>query len=145
MCGLEIPHGAIPQADAGAEPHLDLLSRLPRECLAKLRVRVVGRPWTEHAKLLKSAFGWTVRDALRKDSLPVPQYLAVEDKLPVVRADLLLLSGRGSGHSTLPAVFRLTPDFCRLVGYFLSEGCITVERGRPRLRRASHGQRSTNH
>lgn len=123
-----------PSFDEAEDPSIDLLSYFDEEVIQKLHVRIQGIPWSRYASLLKSRFGWKIRDAIRKDSLSASQYLEIETEIGADRSQLLLLSGRGAAHSTFPAVLPITPDFCRLLGYYLSEGCITEERNIPRVR-----------
>ncbi len=123
-----------PDSSAHGDPALDLLKLLPAAVADKLHVRIVDIPWSRFAPLLKSRYGWTIRDSIRKDSLSARRYLALESELNVGREQLLLLSGRGSAHTQIPAILKLSPDFCRFLGYFLSEGCITEERMNPRVR-----------
>ncbi len=119
---------------ATEDPELDLLSLLPSEVLNKLHVRIQGTPWSNHERLLKSQFGWKIRDSIRKDSLSALRFLEIERAVDVSHDRLLLLMGRGNSHTTFPAVWKLTPDICRFLGYYLSEGCITWEKGNPRVR-----------
>ncbi len=135
------PGDRVPRLSAGIAapkgpglPSLDLLSLLPDAVVDKLHVRLAGMPWRSHEKLLKKSFGWTVRDAILKDSLPARQFLEIEPSLGVGRSSVTLLQGRGNSHTSFPAVLSLTPDFCRFLGYYLSEGCTTWERGVPRVR-----------
>jgi len=116
------------------DPQLDLLALLPQEVKAKLHVRLQGRPWAGYETLLKARFGWTVRDSIRTDSLSASRFLEIEEEVGVARQEVLLLQGKGNSHTVFPATLCLTPQFCRLLGYFLSEGCITWERGNPRVR-----------
>lgn len=125
-------------ADPLDNPQLDLLDVLPEALVDRLHVRIADVPWQDHEALLKARFGGTIRDAIRKDSLAARRFLELEPELGVGRDQLTLLSGRGSAHTRFPAVLRVTPEFCRLVGYFLSEGCITEDRGNPRVRFTFH-------
>lgn len=124
--------------ESGQDPTIDLLSTLPGTLIDKLRIRLIARPWREFARLLKQAFGWEIRDSIRCDALAARRFLEIERSLLVPRAGTVLLSGTGSGHSQLPTILPVTPDFCRLLGYYLSEGCITEERGCPRIRFTFH-------
>lgn len=121
-----------------AAPCLDLLRVLPDHLIDRLHVRIHGTPWSAHECLLKRHYGWAIRDSICKDSLAARRYLELEPELGVSRERLILLSGRGAAHTQFPAVLRVTPDFCRLLGYFLSEGCISTEKGNPRVRLTFH-------
>ncbi len=126
----------IPSAAEGdrADAHIDLLATLPASLVDRLHVRRRDVPWGRHEALLKGRYGWTIRDSIRKDSLSARRYLELEAELGFGRDQLVLLSGRGASHTTFPALLPISPEFCRLLGYFLSEGCISQERGNPRVR-----------
>ncbi len=116
------------------DPEVDLLSELPERVVRKLHVRIVGTPWRMHEELLKGLYGWQIRDSIRGDSLAASRFLEIESRISVDRRSTILLCANGSAHSKFPAVLDLTPAFCRFLGYFLSEGCITEEKGNPRVR-----------
>ncbi len=70
-----------------------------------------------------------VRDYIRDNSLPLSVYLSLEKKTSwaVDREDLLLVTGRGPSFQSVPAVIEIDEDFSRFIGYYLSEGCITLD------------------
>ncbi len=76
----------------------------------------------------KKNYGRT-RDVLRSNSITLEEFLSVEEKLEkwIIRDDLLLFTSLGST-THFPAVINLDPSFCRLIGYFLSEGHINYEK-----------------
>ena len=116
VCGL--PEGP-------SSPHLDVLDRVEDDVIvqlppewqpsAALRARlrpVLPRPDSRHY--------W-----LSRRELPRAAFLAVEDVAGVQRVDLRLrLSGPRS--TSVPALFPLSPDSARLVGYYLAEGCCST-------------------
>ncbi len=61
---------------------------------------------------------------LKKGAMPLEIFLKLEKALGFSRKDLklYLLSGKTN---YVPAVFEIDSDFARLVGYYLSEGCIS--------------------
>jgi UDP-N-acetyl-D-mannosaminuronate dehydrogenase/intein/homing endonuclease len=120
------------------DPCIDLLSALPDEVVDRLHVRLRDLHWGHLEPLLKARYGGTVRDSIEKDSLSARRFLELEPELKVGRDRVMLLSGRGSSHTSFPALLQLTPDFCRLLGYYLSEGCITEDGGIPRVRFTFH-------
>jgi phosphoribosylformylglycinamidine synthase II len=63
--------------------------------------------------------------------IPLKVYLAVESMgtCPLARRELLLYPRRGRV-TKIPAVINVDPDFSRLIGYYLSEGCNHDEKGR---------------
>lgn len=131
----------VPQFSGGLSPssksdniEIDLIQVLPAQELSKLRVRLNNSQWETHSALLKSNFGWKIRDSIRGNSLSVKDFLAIEPGLGVQRKEITFLAGRGNSHTSFPGVLSITPDFCRFLGYYLSEGCITVEKGKCRIR-----------
>lgn len=70
-----------------------------------------------------------VRDYIRGNYLPLSIYLSLEKKTSwsVDREDLLLVTGRGPSFQSVPAIIEIDEDFTRFIGYYLSEGCITVD------------------
>jgi UDP-N-acetyl-D-mannosaminuronate dehydrogenase len=65
----------------------------------------------------------------RRNYLPLRSYVKLEQlgSLPFGRSDFLLYSGRGRV-TFVPAVLRPDDQFWRLVGYYLSEGCVTRDK-----------------
>jgi len=68
-------------------------------------------------------------DVFRYDTMPLATYVALERKgaMPIPHQDVLLCTGRGPSYGSIPAVLPLDADFARLLGYYLSEGCITAD------------------
>lgn len=66
---------------------------------------------------------------LRQNCMPLEKYLSIESlgEFPVPRSELLLYPRRGNV-TKIPALLAIGPDFARLVGYFLSEGCDSEEK-----------------
>ena len=115
-------------------PVIDLVDVVPADQRNRVWIRVKGRPWSEHEALLKSHFGWTIRDSIRKDSLRLDRFLELEDEIGVHRCDLVLMTGRGAARREWPTELEVTTDFARFLGYYLAEGCVTVERNAARVR-----------
>jgi len=80
--------------------------------------------------LRKVIKNYNYRDYYRGNFLPFKLYLEIEKqgKVPFKREELLLCTGRGPSLCEIPAIIRLTPELCRLIGYYLSEGCITKDK-----------------
>ena len=128
-------------ADDVESPSLDLLPLLPPELAAKIRVRLNAGTWRPHrAALRKRLRAEAVREFIRHDYIPLADYLALEQagELRLAHDSLRLHVGRGACASSFPAVLKLTPDFARLLGYYLAEGCATRERGSVRVRFSFH-------
>ena len=118
-----------------ANPRLDLIARLPLDYRRKIRVRLKNDEWKNYRQTLKENLGaentW---EFIRQNYLPLETFVALESKLNVKRENLCLHIGRGTSASSFPAVIELTPDAARLIGYYLAEGCATIEEGNWRVR-----------
>ena len=69
-------------------------------------------------------------DYYRNNQIPFKYYALLKDKLGAMGIDsrrLYLCTGRGPSQVKVSAYVDINEDFCRLVGYYLSEGCITVD------------------
>jgi hypothetical protein len=93
-----------------------------------------GDAWSKHERTLKARFGWTIRDSIRNNSLRLDRFLEIENETGVDRRDVVLMTGRGQARREWPTTLEVTTDFARLLGYYLAEGCITVERNAARVR-----------
>ncbi|HKQ59290.1 MAG TPA: nucleotide sugar dehydrogenase [Candidatus Eisenbacteria bacterium] len=125
VLAMDLPKGSTP------EP-IDLVSALS---LAGTRTRVAPREgaWIDHwDRIRKHARRARVekKDLRRSNTLPLDTCLELERAgvAPFGRRELLLATGRGAGHSRVPWVVAVTPEFARLIGYYLSEGCLTRDK-----------------
>jgi UDP-N-acetyl-D-mannosaminuronate dehydrogenase/intein/homing endonuclease len=123
------------------DKQIDVLPFLPEELISKVRVRIVGGSWRDYRETLKKQISAeNLCEFIRQDYLPLKEYLDLEKaELIYLPHDCLrLYTGRGPSTSSFPAVVNLSPEFARLVGYYLAEGCITEEKGRCRVRFSFH-------
>jgi phosphoribosylformylglycinamidine synthase subunit PurL len=91
---------------------------LPPEWMPTVEVR---RELRRHMPRADARHWW-----LKRRELPVQVFLAVEDMVEVPRNEVRLrLPGPRS--TVIPAVIQLDRDFARLVGYFISEGCCSID------------------
>jgi len=112
---------------------VDLVDNLKNkpELVGRIRVRLRNAEWKQYKdciyKLQFESPYYT--DYIRYNSLPLKYYLEAEEKgfFTIKHSDLLLCTGRGSSYSEIPAVIKIGADFSRLIGYYLSEGCITKD------------------
>jgi UDP-N-acetyl-D-mannosaminuronate dehydrogenase len=128
-------------ADVVENRTLDLLPLLPPELISKIRVRLITGTWQTHrAALRKRLSASAVQEFVRQDYVPLGDYLALEKAggLKLAHETLRLYTGRGPSMTSFPAVLQLTPNFARLLGYYLAEGCTSTERGRERVRLSFH-------
>ena len=112
---------------------VDLIAELPESEYKGVRVRPKRTPFsTYRAQLVPHLkkhlkYYW---DVFRYDSMPLAVYVALEREgvMPIPHQEVLLCTGRGASYSSIPAVLPIDEDFARLLGYYLSEGCITTDR-----------------
>jgi nucleotide sugar dehydrogenase len=73
---------------------------------------------------------YNYKDYFRGNYIPFDVFTELEKKriLPLRREDMLLCTGRGPSYNQIPAVINLSEGFCRLIGYYLSEGCICEDK-----------------
>lgn len=123
-----------------ANEKIDLIPLLPIEMQDKIRVRLVKGDWQDYRSELKRILpADKVCEFVRQNYLPLANFLALEkDEIKIPHENLQLWTGRGPSATSFPAVFELTPDFARLIGYYLAEGCATSENGRERMRFSFH-------
>ncbi|HEX8652328.1 MAG TPA: nucleotide sugar dehydrogenase [Pyrinomonadaceae bacterium] len=127
--------------DAACSPALDLLPLMSTEMASKVRVRIIDGSWLEHRGSLKKRLpAATVQEYVRQNYLPLKDFLALEDagEINIPHESLRLHTGRGPSMTSFPAVLKLTSAFARLIGYYLAEGCTTLECGRKRVRLSFH-------
>ena len=104
----------------------DLIAQLPDASVVVLPSKWMPTPelrriLREHMPRADARHWW-----LKRKELPRRVFLAVEDELGVRRSDLRLrLPGPRS--TEVPAVLPLDRDLARLVGYYISEGCCSVD------------------
>ena len=122
----------------GNQPQrIDLINHLPEAQINKIRVRHMKMRWAD----LKLLIAKDIRENCRKyidryyewfktDTIPLLYFIDAERRgvIRVKRKDLLLHTGRGPSHSATRAVFEIDKDICRLIGYYLSEGCVTQDK-----------------
>jgi UDP-N-acetyl-D-mannosaminuronate dehydrogenase len=109
---------------------VDLLEMAARRGLDGVRVMPRQGCWSDHdaaIRLACRARGHLAKDVYRHNTLPLSVYLDLERerRSPFARPDLLLSTGKDATWNQVPAVFEIDEAFARLVGYYLSEGCIT--------------------
>lgn len=120
-------------------PAIDLIDHLSASDIARMRAKPQTHRFVDYDEPLRPrllALGLSPRDVYRQNSLPLTAYLSLEKEgaMPVPRNDLRLATGCGPSYNSCPAVIKLDRDFARLIGYYVSEGCLTVERKSLRIR-----------
>lgn len=133
---LMIPLGP---AETVPPPALDVIAALEPEAQTHVRVTPQTGSWADHAQMLTPALrnlGVAPRDIYRSNAMPLPTYLALEAAgvAPYPRAVVWLGTGRGPSYTRCPAIIPWTEPLARLIGYYLSEGCISGKDYRVRVR-----------
>lgn len=122
-----------------ANTKIDLVNELKDRnsiLVSKIRVKPVDFQWKEYAAELKSIFrlesGTKIADScweyLSDNYLPLKYLFMLEDRVHIDHNRLRIVTGRGPSCSDFPAVVELDEGFCRLIGYYLSEGCLTLDK-----------------
>jgi UDP-N-acetyl-D-mannosaminuronate dehydrogenase/intein/homing endonuclease len=134
-------------AESRGNPEIDLMDVAFRtELQGRLRVQPRTGRWQDHDGLVRPALagtGMAAKDVYRHNTLPLEVYLRLErdGTAPFSRKEVLLSSGKGRSWNQVPAVLPINESFARLIGYYLSEGCITEDGAlRMRLSFGSHEQ-----
>jgi len=71
--------------------------------------------------------GYNYRDYFRGNFVPLKVFYDVRDKIPFDIKKIYLCTGSGRSITKIPAFIEINKDMCRLLGYYLSEGCITED------------------
>src|SRR5262245_23165174 len=114
------------------DAQIDLIDMAIGHELPNVRVMPKHGCWRDHDYVVRPACiarKVSAKDVYRHNSLPLCVYRHLESAgmAPFARADVLLVTGKGSGWNQVPAILRVDEDLARLIGYYLSEGCITVD------------------
>ncbi len=117
---------------------LDLLAALPESEYKGVRVKPFRVNFDDYRVQLSPHLRRHLRyywDVFKQNTMPLETYIALEREgvMPIPHQDVLLCTGRGPSYSSVPAVWVLDADFARLLGYYLSEGCISTDQS-PRVR-----------
>jgi len=122
-----------------ADTKIDLINELNNRnsiLVEKIRVKPVDFQWKDYAAELKSIFrlesGTKIADScwgyLSDNYLPLKYLFMLEDYVHIDHNRLRMVAGRGPSCCDFPAVIKLDEGFCRLIGYYLSEGCLTLDK-----------------
>lgn len=109
---------------------IDILEHIDTELAKKIRVKLVNGSFSDYKKELSiyiSDYKYH-DDFFRYDSLPLSYYLKAENALKISRENIYLCTGRGPSLKKIKAIIEFDEDFCRLLGYYLSEGCLTEDK-----------------
>ncbi|MDP2905920.1 MAG: nucleotide sugar dehydrogenase [Candidatus Omnitrophota bacterium] len=131
----------LPSFDSrrAAVANIDIIEEIAKNgvgLIEKIRVRPVGFSWKDYALEIKTIvrqdnqgkLSDTCWDYFSDNVLPLTYFYRLEELVKIDHSRLKLVSGRGPSCSEMPAVIELSEDFCRLIGYYLSEGCYTKDK-----------------
>jgi UDP-N-acetyl-D-mannosaminuronate dehydrogenase len=126
VLAVDVPAGSPPSS-------VDLVDALGLDARSRARVRPRAGDWTDHWERIRPVarrFGVEKKDLRRANTLPLSAYLELEAQglSCIRREDLLLATGRGAGHGLVPMVLPIGTDLARVVGYYLSEGCLSHDK-----------------
>ncbi len=117
---------------------IEMLNKLYPELMVKFRVRPINCKWKQYKKIIYSNIvGNKKYDFIRKNYLPLVEYIKLEKYLNIKRDELLILSGNGNSvnsFNAFNAVITIDNDFARLIGYYLSDGCLTEDKKTLKIR-----------
>jgi nucleotide sugar dehydrogenase len=109
---------------------LDLLKFLKGKDVDSIRIKPLNFNWNIYRNEIKKACAGNYEyysDFFRYNKLPLGYFYELGKLIKIEHSELLLCTGRGNSYSEFPALINLNHDFCRLIGYYLSEGCITED------------------
>ena len=115
----------IPSVDE--EQKIDVIEHLNDSLKDKLRVKIKNKKWSDFKEILKpylSNYKYS-SDFFRYDCIPLEVFLKAEKSLGIPRDQIILITGRGPATRRFSAILRIDENFARLIGYYLSEGCLT--------------------
>ncbi|MEK6920242.1 MAG: nucleotide sugar dehydrogenase [Nanoarchaeota archaeon] len=104
---------------------IDILPYLNENIRKKIRVKVFGKEIKEFKETIDKHLPGKKANYYNWNYLPLEKYLLLEKKLNVPKKAVYLCTGRGPGLKKFPRLFTIDKNFLRLIGYYLSEGCIT--------------------
>ncbi len=116
-----------------SEQEIDLISHLTSDEIARTRVAPKEGRLQEYRDRLSpqlKALGVDRHEVFRSNRMPLRTFLELEQRnaMPISRRHIMLRTGRGPSSNAISAVIPIDVDFARLVGYYLSEGCITRDK-----------------
>ena len=118
----------LPEIDK--EINIDIIENIDEELAKKIRVKLVNGSFRDYKEVLNpyiSDYKYH-DDFFRYDMLPLSYFLKAENSLKIPRDKIYLCTGRGPDLRKITAILEIDEEFARLIGYFLSEGCITEDK-----------------
>lgn len=127
---------------------IDLIECIPPVEQRGIRVRPKEGKYAAFRERLRPALRkhcpgryWEI---FRQNAMPLNLYLALEAEgaMPFGRHEVVLCTGRGPSQTEIPALIQIDEDVARLIGYYLSEGCISEDKT-PRVRLTFNGEETS--
>ncbi|MBI2653383.1 nucleotide sugar dehydrogenase [Candidatus Woesearchaeota archaeon] len=112
------------------EVKIDIIENIDENLAKKIRIKLIDRSFRNYKEALKphiSSYKYH-DDFFRYDMLPLNYFLKAEKTLKVPREQIYLCTGRGPDLRKVKAILRIDEEFSRLIGYYLSEGCLTEDK-----------------
>lgn len=130
--GDHVPVVSTWPEDARVPASIDMIDMVG-ERAGKVWVEPTRGRWDEHDNVVRPACRAgkvAAKDVYRFNSLPLRIYMAMEQSgtCPFARDAVTLLTGRGVSRRRLPTRITIDTSFARLIGYYVSEGCITIDK-----------------
>ena len=104
---------------------IDVLPYLDKNIYKKMRVKIKGKTIKEFKEIINKYLKGKKANYYNWNYLPLEKYLLLEKKLKIPKKEIYFCTGRGPGLKKFPRLFKINNDIMRLIGYYLSEGCIT--------------------
>jgi len=132
---LELPQFTVGSLSSEIDITEHILQK-GRYLIDKVRVKPLGFLWKDYGREIKSIlrkdFNNKVPDAywdyISDNVLPLKYFYALDKLVKINRNRIKLVTGRGPSYGEMPSKIVLDKDFCRLIGYYLSEGCYTKDK-----------------
>ncbi|MGH7570433.1 MAG: nucleotide sugar dehydrogenase [Gemmatimonadota bacterium] len=124
---------ALGLPESGSLRSIDLIDALDLASGSKVRVKPRTGAWIDSWPSIRTVArraGLEGKDLRRSNTLPLSAFLELESSGMVAfrREDLFLTTGNGAAQARVPCIIALDPEFARLIGYYLSEGCLSRDR-----------------
>ncbi len=111
---------------------IDVISTLNEREISRTRIQPISKKLKEYKKLLniKINTGKKASNFYSGNYLPLSVFLELEktNSMPLKREEIYLVTGKGPSFNRIKAVLEIDANFARLIGYYISEGCITKDK-----------------
>ena len=107
---------------------IDILENLDERYHYKIRVKLKNNHFSEFKDIINRRIEGKKGNYYVWNYLPLRKYLQIEKELKIDRKDVYLCTGRGPSFKKFPCIITINKNLMRLIGYYLSEGCITKDK-----------------